>query len=165
MSEPIFKDIDEFTEKEILGDNDFVPVSATEKINLKKQFQKNVVATDITTAYPLEEGKFYTLETAIAKIDESVKKLGAEISFVRSVNDKLYNEVYKYMGTTIADFSDESLWKLQQSYEYGNFLDFFPELYLGSDNTLELEPIGNGTKNISTPNQYPVEIRYDFKKF
>ena len=165
MSEPIFKDIDEFTEKEILGDNDFVPVSATEKINLKKQFQKNVVATDITTAYPLEEGKFYTLETAIAKIDESVKKLGAEISFVRSVNDKLYNEVYKYMGTTIADFSDESLWKLQQSYEYGNFLDFFPELYLGSDNTLELEPIGNGTKNISIPNQYPVETRYDFEKF
>ena len=47
MSEPIFKDITEFTEKTILGDNDFVPISATEKINLKKHIINANIITKI----------------------------------------------------------------------------------------------------------------------
>lgn len=163
--ELVYKDIDEFVEKSSLDGTEFIAVSATEKINLLEQLQLNIPATDITTTYPLQPGEYYNLTTAVAQVQESVKKLGMEISFVRKVDDSFYHEVYRFIGQALSEFDDTSKWKLQQSYEYGNFLDYYRELFFGSSDTIEVSPIGNGQLDMDVPNQYPVEHRFDFNNF
>ena len=163
--ELVYKDIDEFVEKSSLDGTEFIAVSATEKINLLEQIQLNIPSTDITTTYPLQPGEYYNLTTAVAQVQESVKKLGMEISFVRKVDDAFYHEVYKFVGQALSEFDDTSKWKLQQSYEYGNFLDYYRELFFGSSDTIEVSPIGNEQLDMDVPNEYPVEHRFDFKNF
>ena len=82
----VYKNITEFQEKERLDGTEFIAVSATEKINLLEQIQLTTPSTDITTVYPLGENEFYTLNTALVAVEESVRKLVMEISFVRKVN-------------------------------------------------------------------------------
>lgn len=161
----VYKNITEFQEKERLDGTEFIAVSATEKINLLEQIQLTTSSTDITTVYPLGENEFYTLNTALVAVEESVRKLGMEISFVRKVNDDFFQEVYKFIGQTISEFEDISKWKLQQSYEYGNFLDHYKELFFGSKDTMELTPIGNGQTDIITESNTTVETRFDFTSF
>lgn len=161
----VYKNITEFQEKERLDGTEFIAVSATEKINLLEQIQLTTPSTDITTTYPLQPGEYYNLTTAVAQVQESVKKLGMEISFVRKVDDSFYHEVYRFIGQALSEFDDTSKWKLQQSYEYGNFLDYYRELFFGSSDTIEVSPIGNGQLDMDVPNQYPVEHRFDFNNF
>lgn len=165
MESLIYKPIEDFVEKQTLDGTEFIAVSATEKINLLEQLQLNTPTTDITTAYPLETGQYYTLTTALSQVEESIKKLGMEISFVRKVNTEFYHEAYKFIGQTLSEFDDTSKWKLQQSYEYGNFLDYYKELFFGNSGNMELTPIGNGQLDIITTDNNTVETRFDFESF
>ncbi len=143
IDNPVFKPIELFQTKEILDGTEFIAVSETEKINLKDQILKNVVNNNITESKPLPENEFYNLTTAVAAIEENLKKVGYELSFVRKVVNEYYYETYKFKGA-IEEFNDLSKWVLEHNYLFDDITTKMPELYFSSDGKSLSESISEG---------------------
>lgn len=161
----VYKDISEFTEKESLDGTEELAISTTEKINLLKQIIKSTNGIDVTAIYPLPEGEYYTLTTAVAAIEENLRKVGYELSFVRKVVNDYYYETYKFKGL-IEEFTDLSKWELEHNYLFDDITTKMPELFFNNDGITLSEsmglgdiviPVAIGERNINIPFTFTVK--------
>ena len=102
---------------------------------------------NITTQIPLNDGNFYTLETALSAlrredIDNDLKK-GFVITFEESAGNWLE---YRFVGTNVSDFYDKTKWE-----EYGGKGAIKKIRVLQEGSELTLTPDENGSVNLDIP--------------